>query len=165
MGLSAWRGSCARERVAIELPSIASALRPARLPEGVLPMPERTTLVPITRTEIAAPPDHPYAQVVLGGRVVATLSNNGYATTANADANRFRAIFEDDRGLTGPALAQSRADRIAALVGGNVVKSNTALTQSQWEAQRTSFAQGASTSYRAPTLAPGLSVLLGLMRG
>lgn len=35
-------------------------------------------------------------------------------------------------GQTGPVLAQARADRIAELLGGEVAKSSTALTQSQF---------------------------------
>jgi hypothetical protein len=40
--------------------------------------------------------------------------------------------LQDPPGLSGPGLAQWRADSYAKLLGGTVEKATTAMTQSQW---------------------------------
>ena len=77
----------------------------------------------------------PYATVTVGGQTVATIDNHGYVTTSNALGSKMRALLSgSEEGLTGPALAQARAEKIAALVGGKAEKMSTALTQSQFAA-------------------------------
>lgn len=89
----------------------------------------------------ATPPDlsrnpayQNYAQVVVGGKVVATLDNNGGVTTSNAVGAKLGAALPGSvNGQAGPVLAQARADIIADLLGGKVVKASTALDQSTWK--------------------------------
>ncbi len=79
------------------------------------------------------PADATYAEVKIGGKVVATLTNNGYVQTSNALSGKIRDILGREDGTQGPALAQQRAQKIAEAVGGVVVKAATAQTQAQWE--------------------------------
>lgn len=70
-----------------------------------------------------------YAQVVKDGRVVATLDNDGSATTTNADAG----LFDVNGGpAQGPDLAQWRASQIAQAIGGEVRLADTAQRQQDW---------------------------------
>lgn len=67
--------------------------------------------------------DKAYAQVVVAGKVVATVSENGYLTTTKAVALRLQPVLDraaaDKRG---PDLAQARAETIAQALGGEIVK-------------------------------------------
>jgi hypothetical protein len=76
----------------------------------------------------------PYAQVVVNGKVVATLYNSGAAETSNATYARVKNLSSmgEEEKSTGPELAQKRAEEIAKALGGSVVKSDTAVTQSQY---------------------------------
>lgn len=74
-----------------------------------------------------------YATVKVNGEIVAKIDNNGFVETSNALGNKLRKLAFDDTG-NGPALAQERAEKIADLLGGEVVKSSTALTQSAFNA-------------------------------
>lgn len=76
-------------------------------------------------------PENTYAQVKVDGKVVATLYNGGSSTMTNAAAATFGKL-EDPPGLSGPDLAQWRADQYAERLGGTVEKAPTAITQSQW---------------------------------
>lgn len=76
-------------------------------------------------------PENTYAQVKVDGKVVATLYNGGSSTMTNAAAATIGKL-EDPAGLSGPDLAQWRADTYAELLGGTVEKASTAITQSQW---------------------------------
>lgn len=82
---------------------------------------------------VSIPADENYAQVVAGGKVIATLTNNGYAITDNAMGDRLRAVLRDEERYEGPELAQHRAEQIARAFGGAVVKAETAQTQSEWK--------------------------------
>lgn len=74
-----------------------------------------------------------YAQVMVGGKVVATIDNNGGVTTSNAVGAKLGAKLPGSvNGQTGPVLAEARAGVIADLLGGKVVKASTALDQSSW---------------------------------
>jgi len=77
-----------------------------------------------------------YAVVEVNGRIVARINNQGYTQTSNALANRLsgKGMPGDVNGQKGPVLAQARAEFIADLLGGKVVKSSTALTQGQYNA-------------------------------
>ena len=48
--------------------------------------------------------------------------------------------LEDPPGLSGPDLAQWRADNYAKLLGGTVEKASTAITQSQWTPRQSNSA-------------------------
>lgn len=77
----------------------------------------------------------PYATVEVGGKVVATVDNQGVMSTSNEiDTLLGDRIPNDINGTNGPNLAQARAEKIAELLGGKVVKSSTAITQSQFDA-------------------------------
>lgn len=82
------------------------------------------------------PGNKPYATVSVGGRVVATIFNDGgVQTDDNALGSRLKDILKGSvNGTNGPDLAQDRADQIADMLGGKVSKSRTALTQFQYAA-------------------------------
>ncbi|MBR0823309.1 hypothetical protein [Bradyrhizobium liaoningense] len=84
-------------------------------------------------------PENTYAQVKVDGKVVATLYNGGSSTMTNAAAAKIGKL-EDPPGLSGPDLAQWRADSYAKLLGGTVEKASTAITQSQWTPRESSSA-------------------------
>ena len=76
-------------------------------------------------------PSKLFAEVYKNGKVVARLYNSGGATTyGQADGIITGA---DDPYDGGPKLAQWRANKIAAAMGGIVKMADTAQTQSQWE--------------------------------
>jgi hypothetical protein len=86
-------------------------------------------------------PQNTYARVKVDGKVVATLYNGGSSTMTN-DAAAKVGDLQDPPGLSGPNLAQWRADSYAKLLGGTVEKAPTAITQSQWTPHESS-----STTY------------------
>jgi len=69
--------------------------------------------------------------------VVATLYNGGSSVMTNAAAAKVGKL-EDPPGLSGPDLAQWRADSYAERLGGTVEKAPTAITQSQWTPRESS---------------------------
>ncbi|MHC4040572.1 hypothetical protein [Bradyrhizobium sp. 23AC] len=99
-------------------------------------------------------PENTYAQVKVGGKVVATLYNGGSSTMTNAAAAKIGKL-EDPPGLSGPDLAQWRADNYARLLGGTVEKAPTAITQSQWTPRESS-----STSYSREQLDAAFQAML-----
>jgi hypothetical protein len=84
-------------------------------------------------------PENTYAQVKVDGKVVATLYNGGSSTMTNAAAAKVGKL-DDPPGLSGPDLAQWRADSYAKLLGGTVEKASTAITQSEWTPRESSSA-------------------------
>lgn len=78
-----------------------------------------------------------YATVEVDGKVVAKLDNNGFMETSNALGGRFRDTLPmqgENGAISGPDLAQARAEFIAEALGGEVKLANTALTQSEYSA-------------------------------
>ncbi len=76
-----------------------------------------------------------YATVKIDGKVVATLHNSGAASSSNSIGAKIHKLFTDEKeSLTGPELAQERAEKIAELLGGTVEISSTAITQEQFNA-------------------------------
>lgn len=75
-----------------------------------------------------------YAEVKVGGRTVATLYNNGVSETPNEIYSRIKNLrsMGDTEHSVGPDLAKKRAEEIAKALGGTVVKSSTAVSQSQY---------------------------------
>lgn len=76
----------------------------------------------------------PYATVTVAGQIVATIDNQGVVSTnSNALGDRINKLLiglnEKD---SGPAGAQYRADKIAEMLGGRIVKAETAMSQSQY---------------------------------
>lgn len=72
-----------------------------------------------------------YANVVVNGKVVASLSNSGCAAIADAYGGPLMAQLVDMPG-TGPKLSQKRAEIIALALGGTIEKLSTAQTPEQW---------------------------------
>lgn len=76
-----------------------------------------------------------YATVKVNGKTVAKIDNHGFVETSNALGGKLQNLFSDEgTGLNGPQLAQQRAEKIAALLGGKVEKSSTAMSQAQFNA-------------------------------
>ncbi|MHC2623265.1 hypothetical protein ACVIW2_005297 [Bradyrhizobium huanghuaihaiense] len=99
-------------------------------------------------------PENIYAQVKVDGKVVATLYNGGSSTMTNAAASEIGKL-EDPPGLSGPDLAQWRADQYAERLGGTVEKAPTAITQSQWTPR-----EGRSTTYSREQLDAAFQAML-----
>ena len=79
------------------------------------------------KSSAADPTQDVYAEIKLAGKTVATIYNDG--STDSSDAIAQNAKFSD-----GPDLAQKRAEELAAVTGGKVVKANSAISQAQWAA-------------------------------
>lgn len=125
-------------RIAVHSLKSLTGLNPVKLP------PEEATRLQAQLKELrelryrvpSGPADEVYAEVKVGGKVVATLYNSGAAVTSNALGSKLRQLPSMGEGatLTGPALAQLRAEEIAKALGGMVAKAETALTQPEWRA-------------------------------
>jgi len=71
-----------------------------------------------------------YATVQVGGKVVAEIDNHGFVTTSNTTGAMLGNLPNTAQGvISGPNLAKARAEYLADLLGGEVVMSSTALTQ------------------------------------
>ncbi len=71
----------------------------------------------------------PYAEIVVKGKVVATIDNQGIAVSKDpAWSERYRDVMGSLNGTVGPDLAERTAKAIAKALGGRVVKQETALT-------------------------------------
>lgn len=81
-------------------------------------------------------PQNIYATVKVNGKVVATLYNGGSSAMTNDAAGKVGSL-QDPPGLSGPDLAQYRAEYIAKAVGGTIEKAPTAITQSEWTPRQT----------------------------
>jgi hypothetical protein len=80
-------------------------------------------------------PIKPYAAVVVGGKVVAEIDNQGATTTSDAVHARIQRIYQNEpEGMSGPEVAQMRAEKIVALMGGKIVPAATAMTQAEFDA-------------------------------
>lgn len=102
-------------------------------------------------TQINADPNsarnQPYAAIKVNGQTVATIDNNGYVESSGAIGSRLHTLLSEDDGTRpGPGLAEDRAAKIAALLGGSVEKASTALTQSAYQSSR---ANSLSVNYEA----------------
>ncbi|MEY9287440.1 hypothetical protein ABH979_000514 [Bradyrhizobium ottawaense] len=86
--------------------------------------------------------------------MVATLYNGGSSAMTNLAGARIGKL-EDPPGLSGPDLAQWRADNYARLLGGTVEKAPTAITQSQWTPRESS-----STTYSREQLDAAFQAML-----
>lgn len=128
--------------------AVLKPMRIAELPEedyqGAVDALESMLRGKYMQSELMIEPDpsylanHPamktYATVVVGGKVVATLDNQGMMTTDNALGAQLRGLPDQVNGRGGPDLAQARAEHVAALLGGKVVKAKTAISQAQFNA-------------------------------
>lgn len=76
-----------------------------------------------------------YATIVVGGRVIATIDNQGCIGGHDAAIARLNGRLPDEvNGTNGPALAKARAEAAAAILGGRIVISSTAISQPQFNA-------------------------------
>lgn len=73
-----------------------------------------------------------YATVKVNGKTVAEIDNHGWVKTSNGLGASLQSLLAENSTLSGPQLAQMRAEKIAQQLGGTVVKSSTAMTQSQF---------------------------------
>lgn len=80
------------------------------------------------------PSQKTYAEVMVNGKSVAKVYNSGAMSTSNAAYGRISKLdsVANPGTMTGPELAQLRAEEIAKALGGTVVKSSDAITQGQW---------------------------------
>lgn len=79
------------------------------------------------------PSQKAYAEVIVNGKSVAKVYNSGAMETSNAlygKVSKLDSVNNPQGG--GPMLAQQRAEDIAKLLGGKVVKSSTAITPAEW---------------------------------
>ena len=100
------------------------------------------------------PEDNPatqtYATVVVDGEVVATIDNQGVVSSDEELGAKLRDILSDEvNGTNGPDLAQARAEQIADLLGGEIVKADTAITQTEFEALPSAEELQQSVDYEA----------------
>jgi hypothetical protein len=79
-------------------------------------------------------PSELYAEVKVGGKTIAKIYNSGGSETPNSLAG-IQLGGPDEEGLTGPALAQYRAEKIAKAIGGTIEKADTAVTQAEYDAR------------------------------
>ncbi|MDR6590838.1 hypothetical protein [Agrobacterium tumefaciens] len=72
-----------------------------------------------------------YATVNVGGAIVAKIDNQGGVETTDEALGKslMSLLISDVNGTNGPNLAQARAEQISKLLGGRIVKADTALTQ------------------------------------
>jgi hypothetical protein len=75
----------------------------------------------------------PYATVLVGGQIVATIDNQGVMTTSDVLADKLRGKLPES-GLAGPDLAQEIADVVADILGGRVERASTAVSQGDFNA-------------------------------
>ena len=76
----------------------------------------------------------PYAEIVVKGKVVATIDNQGIAVSKDpAWSERYRDVMGSLNGTVGPDLAERTAKAIAKALGGRVVKQETAMDQLSFE--------------------------------
>lgn len=78
-----------------------------------------------------------YANVVVNGEVVAKIDNHGWVESSNAMGGKIQKglPMEGANGeISGPALAEARANYIADMLGGMVDMSATALSQREFNA-------------------------------
>ena len=80
------------------------------------------------------PSNSSYATVEVNGHVVCEIDNNGFVKSSNAALSGIQNVLrESQNGSSGPGLAQDRAEKIAEAMGGEVVKSSSAMTQTQYD--------------------------------
>ena len=87
-----------------------------------------------TQRQSSHPDYQPYAQVVMQGKVIAEISNNGMVKSNTSFPQDLQDILSQPMmgEEQGPDYAQARARQIATYFGGRVVKADTAMTQDQF---------------------------------
>ena len=99
-----------------------------------LKLEDKYTRLERNQSQSTHPDYQPYAQVVAHGRIVAEVSNNGIVkSNTNLPKALQDLLGEIGSSQQGPAYAQVRAEKIASYFGGYVSKSETAVTQSEFD--------------------------------
>ena len=79
------------------------------------------------------PSNSSYATVEVNGQVVCEIDNNGFVESSNAAMPGIQNALRGSQNMSrGPGLAQDRAEKIAEAVGGEIVKSPSAMTQASY---------------------------------
>tara|TARA_R110002110_G_C13469647_1_gene720042 strand:+ start:24488 stop:25645 length:1158 start_codon:yes stop_codon:yes gene_type:complete len=80
------------------------------------------------------PRNKDYATVTVDGEIVAEIDNNGFVKTSNNIGKEIKTLFSsEDIVLKGPELAQSRSEKIADFLGGEIINSSTAMSQKEFD--------------------------------
>ncbi len=92
----------------------------------------------------------PYATIKVGGKVIASVDNQGVVTTASGlSQDLLNRLPNEFNGGNGPDLAQARAEVLASYFGGKVEKADTALTQPGFNLLQDKAEMAASIDYAA----------------
>lgn len=76
-----------------------------------------------------------YATIVIAGKGIVTIDNQGCIGGNDAAMARLEGLLPDEvNGTNGPALAKARAEAAAAILGGRIIMSSTAISQPQFNA-------------------------------
>jgi hypothetical protein len=96
------------------------------------------------------PQSQPYATIKVGGKVIASVDNQGLVTTASDLSKELLSMLPDDvNGTNGPNLAQARAEVLAGYFGAKVEKADTAINQLEFDLLQDAADMPASIDYAA----------------
>lgn len=110
------------------------------------------------------PQTQPYATIKVGGKVVASVDNQGVVTTASDLSQELLARLPNElNGGNGPDLAQARADVLAGYFGGKVEKADTAINQQEFDLLQHQAEMAVSIDYAAMHNDPMFEQLQNLM--
>jgi hypothetical protein len=105
-----------------------------------------------------------YATIKVGGKVVASLDNQGVVTTASDLSQELLARLPNElNGGNGPDLAQARAQVLAGYFGGKVEKADTAINQLEFDLLQHQAEMAVSIDYAAMHNDPMFEQLQNLM--
>jgi len=91
-----------------------------------------------------------YGSVVVGGRAAATIDNQGVVMSDNELGQRLLSEASSETYCkNGPDLAQARLVRIAKILGGSIIKADTAISQKSFDALPSLNHQRPTPDYRA----------------
>ncbi|MEB2846640.1 hypothetical protein GAO09_10300 [Rhizobiales bacterium RZME27] len=72
-----------------------------------------------------------YADIVVGGKIVASVDNQGLITASSDTIGKRLAVLSlEDTGLQGPEQAKYTSEKLIKLLGGSISLADTAITQS-----------------------------------
>ena len=110
------------------------------------------------------PQTQPYATIKVGGKVVASVDNQGVVTTASDLSQDLLARLPNElNGGNGPDLAQARAQVLAGYFGGKVEKADTAINQQEFDLLQHQAEMAVSIDYAAMHNDPMFEQLQNLM--
>ncbi|MBY0417240.1 MAG: hypothetical protein K2W88_04155 [Pararheinheimera sp.] len=110
------------------------------------------------------PQSQPYASIKVGGKVIASVDNQGVVTTASGLSKELLSMLPNDvNGTNGPNLAQARAEVLAGYFGAKVEKADTAINQLEFDLLQDAADMPASIDYAAMQNDPMFEHLQNLM--